>query len=84
MIVSHAQGLAIDFECAPNESFQFHARNGLLAHANHWPSPVALAKLKDTGLNRMPDSLYRDMRVRELLLPHIGEIGHGPCEGGLV
>lgn len=23
----------------------------------------------------MPDSLYRDMRVRELLLPHIGEIG---------
>lgn len=75
MIVSHAQGLALDFECAPNETFTLHAKDGLLVHANHWLSPVALAKLKDTGIKRMPDSLYRDMRVQEILLTHMGEIG---------
>ena len=74
MILSHAQGLAIDFECAPNESFQVHPRDGLLVHANHWLSPVALSKLTDTGIASTPDSLYRDLRVRGLLEPHIGRI----------
>jgi len=74
MIVSHAQGVAIDFECAPNESFQVHPRDGLLVHANHWVSPVALSKLTDTGVASTPDSLYRDLRVRGLLEPHIGRI----------
>lgn len=83
MIVSHAQGIAIDFECAPNESFQVHAKGGLLVHANHWQSSAALAKLQDTGVNRMPDSLYRDLRVRELLLPHIGEIGTDEVKAAL-
>lgn len=67
MIVSHAQGLAIDFECAPDETFQVQAEGGLLVHANHWLSPVALAKLRDTGIESTPDSLYRDQRVRQLL-----------------
>jgi isopenicillin-N N-acyltransferase-like protein len=74
MILSHAQGLAIDFECAPNESFQVHPRDGLLVHANHWLSPVALSKLTDTGIASTPDSLYRDLRVRGLLEPHLGRI----------
>lgn len=75
MIVSHAQGVAIDFECAPDESFQVHAQGGLLVHANHWVSPVALSKLTDTGILATPDSLYRDLRVRELLEPNAGRIG---------
>ena len=74
MIVSHAGGIAIDFECAPDETFQVHPDNGLLVHANHWQSPVALAKLKDTGIANTPDSLYRDIRVRDLLAPAIGSI----------
>lgn len=74
MIVSHAGGVAIDFECAPDETFQVHPLNGLLVHANHWQSPVALAKLKDTGVANTPDSLYRDIRVRDLLTPRIGSI----------
>jgi len=74
MIVSHAGGVAIDFECAPDETFQVHPQNGLLVHANHWQSPVALAKLKDTGVANTPDSLYRDIRVRDLLTPRIGSI----------
>jgi isopenicillin-N N-acyltransferase-like protein len=74
MIVSQAGGVAIDFECAPDETFQVHPDRGLLVHANHFQSPVALSKLKDTGIANTPCSLYRDLRVRELLEPHIGSI----------
>jgi isopenicillin-N N-acyltransferase-like protein len=74
MIVSHSGGVAIDFECAPDETFQVHAQQGLIVHANHWQSPVALGKLRDTGIESTPDSLYRDIRVRDLLTPHLGRI----------
>ncbi|QYU67905.1 hydantoinase B/oxoprolinase family protein [Leptolyngbya sp. 15MV] len=74
MMVSHADGVAISFECAPDESFQVLPEDGLLVHANHWISPVALAKLKDTGIQNTPDSLYRDIRVRDLLGPQRGRI----------
>jgi isopenicillin-N N-acyltransferase-like protein len=74
MIVSHQAGVAIDFECAPDETFQVHHDKGLLVHANHFVSPVALAKLKDMGIRETPDSLYRDIRVRDLLAPQIGRI----------
>jgi isopenicillin-N N-acyltransferase-like protein len=74
MIVSHAEGVAIDFECAPDETFQVHAERGLIVHANHFQSPVALSKLKDTGVANSPDSLYRDLRVRGALEPALGAI----------
>jgi isopenicillin-N N-acyltransferase-like protein len=74
MIVSHCEGVAIDFECAPDETFQVHPDRGLLVHANHFVSPVALGKLKDTGILNTPDSLYRDVRVRGILEPQIGAI----------
>jgi isopenicillin-N N-acyltransferase like protein len=83
MIVSHAQGVAIDFECAPDESFQVHASGGLLVHANHWVSPVALSKLTDTGVASTPDSLYRDLRVRSLLEPHVGRIDRETVKAAL-
>lgn len=74
MIVSHRDGVAIDFECAPDETFLVHPENGLIVHANHWQSAVALGKLKDTGIATTPDSLYRDTRVREALEPQAGSI----------
>ncbi|HWK45079.1 MAG TPA: C45 family peptidase [Stellaceae bacterium] len=74
MIVSHRDGIAIDFECAPDETFQVHPERGLLVHANHWQSPVALGKLRDTGVANTPCSLYRDLRVRGLLAPEIGNL----------
>jgi isopenicillin-N N-acyltransferase-like protein len=67
MMLSQAEGLAIDFECAPDETFQIYPERDLIVHANHWQSPVALAKLKDTGIGDVPDSLYRDWRVRRHL-----------------
>jgi isopenicillin-N N-acyltransferase-like protein len=74
VMVAQMGGVAIDFECAPDETFQVHPQQGVIVHANHFQSPVALAKLKDTGIASTPDSLYRDLRVRELLEPHIGAI----------
>jgi isopenicillin-N N-acyltransferase-like protein len=74
VMVSQMGGVAIDFECAPDETFQVHPERGVIVHANHFQSPVALAKLKDTGIANTPDSLYRDVRVRQLLEPHIGAI----------
>jgi isopenicillin-N N-acyltransferase-like protein len=74
MIISHAGGVAIDFECAPDETFQVQAVDGLLVHANHFQSPVALGKLRDTGIATTPDSLYRDIRVRDLLRPALGAL----------
>jgi isopenicillin-N N-acyltransferase like protein len=74
IIVSHANGVAIDFECVPDETFQLLPDKGLIVHANHFQSQVALAKLVDTGIANTPDSLYRDLRVRDLLQPHLGAI----------
>lgn len=74
IILSHADGVALDFECAPDETFLVHPENGIIVHANHWQSPVALSKLKDTGIANTPDSLYRDMRVRSLLEARRGQL----------
>jgi isopenicillin-N N-acyltransferase-like protein len=65
MMVSSAEGYAVNFECAPDEVFPIYPADGLLVHANHWVSPVALSKLKDAGL--LGDSFYRDKRVEKLL-----------------
>jgi len=83
MMVSHAQGLAFDFECAPDETFQLLPQGGLLVHANHWVSEVALGKLRDMGLVSTPDSLYRDQRVRVLLEPLCGRIEARHVKGAL-
>ena len=83
IIVSHAGGVAIDFECVPDETFQVFAAQGLIVHANHFQSPVALAKLLDMGVRETPDSLYRDIRVRDLLTPYIGKITRETAKAAL-
>jgi len=83
VMVSHAGGVAIDFECAPDETFQVQAERGVIVHANHFQSLVALAKLKDTGIATTPDSLYRDLRVRQLVEPHIGRLTRAEIKAAL-
>jgi isopenicillin-N N-acyltransferase like protein len=75
IMLSHAGGAAVDIESAPDESFLLQPDSGLLVHANHFESPAALAKLKDTGLPSTPDSAYRAQRVRGHLAPKRGTIG---------
>jgi hypothetical protein len=67
MMVGSAEGFALDFECAPNETFLIYPEDGIIVHANHFMSQVALSKLKDIGIKRFPDTLYRDWRVKKLL-----------------
>ena len=75
IVLTHAGGgLTFNFECAPDESFDFEAPDGLLVHANHWRSQAALAKLREKGVWAMPDSLYRDRRTRALLADRIGRL----------
>lgn len=83
MMVSHAGGICINFECAPDETFRLHPEDGLLVHANHFVSPVALSKLRDTGMTAFADTLYRDIRVRDLLLPYLGRITIGHVKAAL-
>ena len=83
IMVAQANGVALDFECVPDETFLIHPERGVIVHANHFQSPVALGKIKDMGVQTTPDSLYRDMRVRDLLEPHIGAITRDTVKSAL-
>jgi len=75
IIISHAaSGLVYDFECAPDETFMVEPQNGVLVHANHWLSPVALMKLQEHGMSDAPSTFYRDVRAREALVARAGDI----------
>jgi isopenicillin-N N-acyltransferase-like protein len=74
MAVSHCEGEAFGFECAPDETFWLAPDRGLYVHANHWIADSARAKVKDTGLAETPCSIYRDKRVREHLAPKRGKL----------
>lgn len=67
-------GMVFDFECAPDETFEVEPKDGVLVHANHWRSPVALAKLREEGIRSSPDSLCRDRRIRRLLAARHGRL----------
>jgi isopenicillin-N N-acyltransferase-like protein len=74
MAVSHCDGEAFGFECAPDETFWLAPEDGVYVHANHWIAPAARARVKDTGLAETPCSIYRDKRVRDHLAPKRGQL----------
>lgn len=74
MMLSTAEGFAVDLECAPDETFPVYPEKDVIVHANHWQSPIALSKLRETGLRDVPDSLYRDYRVRQKLAVRHGSL----------
>ena len=74
VMVSDGAGGAINFETTPEKLFWIRAENGLLVHSNHFKSPGALATLQDLALYVTPDTLYRDVRVREHLEGRHGNI----------
>ena len=74
MMLSDAAGEAINFECAPDELFCLYPEDGLITHANHFVHPAAQVKLRDTYHATSPDSLYRDLRVRKLLMKKHGAL----------
>jgi len=50
MTISHADGWAVDLECAPDASGALGPEHGLIVHANHWEGPRTLSVLSDTGV----------------------------------
>jgi isopenicillin-N N-acyltransferase-like protein len=74
LMVSQADGQAVNLETTPVEIFRVEHERGLIVHANHFRSPVAKATVRDTGIEFSPDSIYRDARVEERLQPHLGLI----------
>lgn len=74
LMVSQASGYGVNVECAPDESFLIHPQDGMIVHSNHWLSPVALAKLRDTGIANTPDTVYRAERVRAALAAKAGRL----------
>lgn len=69
-LIAHAPGEAIDAESAPSDVFFVEPTDGMLVHSNHFLSSVALGRLRDTGIARFPDTLYRHRRVERLLRPY--------------
>jgi isopenicillin-N N-acyltransferase-like protein len=67
VMLAAAQGEAIDLEMAPDEIFPVAPRDGILVHANHWVSPAAQAKLRDTGIGISVCTLYRQRRTEDAL-----------------
>jgi isopenicillin-N N-acyltransferase-like protein len=74
MMLSDRAGQAIDLETTPEEVYWVAPEGGLLAHANHFRSEAAKAKIVDTGIEKSPDTLYRDIRVLQVLQAHMGSI----------
>lgn len=70
IMLSQADGEAVDLECVPDEMFWIQPEGGLLAHSNHFISPAALARITDTYFPKYPDTLYRVTRVHDYLAAH--------------
>jgi len=83
IMIASSAGFGIDFECAPDEAFPLYPQDGLIVHANHWVSPVALSKLRDTGIPHVPESHYRDWRVRRILDERGDRLGRGDLKAAL-
>lgn len=72
LLLSHAgargRSEAVNFETTPEEVFWSYPDQGLFTHGNHFKHPTALMKVRDIGLLRHPESLYRDKRVLDHLV----------------
>ncbi len=80
-LLAHRDGEAIDLEAAPADVFPLFPEEGLLVHANHFKA--AGGRVRDTGLPRFPDSLFRDRRVRRRLLERGAPLGVGDLQAAL-
>jgi isopenicillin-N N-acyltransferase-like protein len=75
LMLAHADGEAVDLECAPDEVFWLTPENNFIVHANHWLALAAQVKLEDRGLLTNPDSIFRQRRVTAALQAAIRETG---------
>ncbi|WP_417794807.1 C45 family autoproteolytic acyltransferase/hydolase [Terasakiella pusilla] len=72
--ISQSEGEAFCFEITPDHVFWSLPEDGLSTHANHFKDPIARMTIKDLGLLRHPESLYRDSRSEKGLRRAHGKI----------
>jgi isopenicillin-N N-acyltransferase like protein len=81
LVIAHRDGEAINVECAPSDEFFLYPENNVLVHTNHFLSPNL--KVKDTGKNRVPDSILRNFRASRILRGKSGAIEVDTLKGVL-
>ncbi len=71
-LIAHRDGVAMDFEMAPNQWDFIYPEKGVLVHTNHFTSE----RLKPLDINvvQYPDTLLRFGRARQKLMERAGKI----------
>lgn len=71
-LLAHGHGQTIDIEASPIHIDHIAPRNGIITHGNHFTGSRLVGR--DLSLERFPDSLYRDCRLRDRLEPYAPQI----------
>ena len=67
MTLGSGRGFGVNYECAPDESFPILPADGMIVHANHWSARSRCRSCRTSARATVPESVYRDWRVRRLL-----------------
>jgi isopenicillin-N N-acyltransferase like protein len=67
-MIGDAGGQTMDVEVAPDQFDYVVPYQGIITHGNHFAGPRM--QVRDRSVEKWPDSLYRECRIRELLEPH--------------
>lgn len=73
-LMASAEGVAIDIEATPTESFSLEPDDGIIVHSNHFQHPRSREVLRDVVPALHPDTLHRTARVKEMLGERRGSI----------
>jgi isopenicillin-N N-acyltransferase-like protein len=64
-LIAHGHGQALDIEASPVHIDYLAPQSGIITHGNHFTGARLVGR--DLSLERFPDSLYRDCRLRDRL-----------------
>jgi isopenicillin-N N-acyltransferase like protein len=71
-VIGDAGGQTIDVELAPREFDYLPPQDGLITHGNHFAG--GRLRLNDRTVEKWPDSLYRECRLRQMLAARAPDI----------
>jgi isopenicillin-N N-acyltransferase like protein len=72
-VIGDAGGQTIDVEVAPDQYDYVQPSNGIITHGNHFAGSRLM--VRDRSVEKWPDSLYRECRIRDVLAEHAPRIG---------
>jgi isopenicillin-N N-acyltransferase-like protein len=71
-LLGDGRGQVLDIEATAENVDYLAPDQGIVTHANHFAG--ARHRGRDMGLERFPDSLYRECRLRDALTPHAPDL----------